>query len=150
MNTQQRKENLNKTRKGFTMKNTITRVDALNYAIAAVTNSNEVLTSPDEIVEVLTKIRDQIAKPRKTSDEAKAKAKDKRAKARTALMEQVLPIIREGVADGGTAKEIFERCADTLPADFTTAKVQYILLHEMADEVVKTEQKGKPNVYTLR
>ena len=132
------------------MKNTITRVDALNYAIAAVTNSNEVLTSPDEIVEVLTKIRDQIAKPRKTSDEAKAKAKDKRAKARTALMEQVLPIIREGVADGGTAKEIFERCADTLPADFTTAKVQYILLHEMADEVVKTEQKGKPNVYTLR
>ena len=132
------------------MKNTITRVDALNYAIAAVTNSTEVLTNPDEIVEVLTKIRDQIAKPRKTSDEAKAKAKDKRAKARAALMEQVLPIVRKGVADGGTAKEIFERCADALPADFTAAKVQYILLHELADEVVKTEQKGKPNVYTLR
>ena len=122
------------------MKNTITRVDALNYAIAAVTNSNE----------VLTKIRDQIAKPRKTSDEAKAKAKDKRANARAALMEQVLPIVREGVADGGTAKEIFERCADALPADFTAAKVQYILLHEMADEVVKTEAKGKPNIYKLK
>ena len=132
------------------MKNTLTRVDALNYAIAAVTNSNEVLTNPDEIVEVLTKIRDQIAKPRKTSDEAKAKAKAKRANERAALMKQVLPIIREGVADGGTAKEIFERCADALPADFTAAKVQYILLHEMADEVIKVEQKGKPNVYKMK
>ena len=132
------------------MKNTITRVDALNYAIAAVTNSDEVLTNPDEIVEVLTKIRDQIAKPRKSSDEAKAKAKAKRADARATLMEQVLPIVREGVADGGTAKEIFERCADALPADFTAAKVQYILLHEMADEVVKTEAKGKPNVYMMK
>ena len=132
------------------MKNTLTRVDALNYAIAAVTNSNEVLTNPDEIVEVLAKIRDQIAKPRKTSDEAKAKAKAKRADARAALMEQVLPTIREAIADGGTAKEIFERCADALPEDFTSAKVQYILLHELADEVVKTEAKNKPNIYTLR
>jgi hypothetical protein len=132
------------------MKNTITRVDALNYAIAAVTNSTEVLTNPDEIVEVLTKIRDQIAKPRKSSEDTKARAKAKRANERAVLMAQVLPVVREGVADGGTAKEIFERCADALPADFTAAKVQYILLHEMADEVVKTEAKGKPNVYKMK
>ena len=132
------------------MKNTLTRVDAMNYAIAAVTNSTEVLTNPDEIVEVLTKIRDQIAKPRKTSDEAKAKRREKNTQARAALMEQVLPTIREGVADGGTAKEIFERCKDTLPSDFTDKKVQYILLHEMADEVEKIEAKGKPNVYKLK
>ena len=147
MNTQQRKENLNKTRKGITMKNTITRVDALNIAINSIPMDIE---NPTEVVEVLTKIRDQIAKPRKTSDEAKAKAKAKRADARATLMEQVLPIVREGVADGGTAKEIYERCADALPADFTAAKVQYILLHEMADEVVKTEAKGKPNVYKMK
>ena len=40
--------------------------------------------------------------------------------------------------------------ANALPADFTAAKVQYILIHELADEVVKTEAKGKANVYTLR
>ena len=129
------------------MKNTITRVDALNFAIDTI---NTYRTNDTAVCDVLTKIRDQIAKPRKSSDEAKAKAKDKRAKARTALMEQVLPIVREGVADGGTAKEIFERCVDALPADFTAAKVQYILLHEMADEVVKTEAKGKPNVYKMK
>lgn len=142
------------------MKNTITRVDALNTAISFVSDHiaflNEATGTDEEIkamnvtMDILTKIRDQIAKPRKSSDEAKAKAKDKRAKARTALMEQVLPIVRKGVADGGTAKEIFERCADALPADFTAAKVQYILLHEMADEVVKTEAKNKPNVYTMK
>ena len=129
------------------MKNTITRVDALNIAINSIPMDIE---NPTEVVEVLTKIRDQIAKPRKSSDEAKAKAKAKRADARATLMEQVLPIVREGVADGGTAKEIFERCADALPADFTAAKVQYILLHEMADEVIKTEAKGKPNVYKMK
>ena len=132
------------------MKNSLTRVDALNYAIAAVTNSTEVLTNPDEIVDVLTKIRDQIAKPRATSDASKAKAKAKRADARATLMAQVLPIISQSVAIGGTAKEIFERCADALPADFTANKVQYVLLHELADEVDKVEQKGKPNVYSLR
>jgi hypothetical protein len=136
------------------MKNTITRVDALNYAIAAVTNSTEILTNPDEIVEVLEKIRNQIAKPRKTSEEAKAKAKVKRADVRAALMEQVLPILRDGLSNypdvGQTAKELYEGNCDVLPADFTVAKVQYILLHEMADEVIKIEQKNKPNVYKLK
>lgn len=129
------------------MKNTITRVDALNIAINSIPMDIE---NPTEVVEVLTKIRDQIAKPRKTSDEAKAKAKAKRADVRSALMAQVLPVLRDALTEGGTAKEIFERCADALPEDFTSAKVQYILLHELADEVVKTETKGKPNVYTLR
>ena len=132
------------------MKNTMTRVDALNYAIAAVANSTEVLTNPDEIVEVLTKIRDQIAKPRKSSDEAKAKAKAKRADARSALMAQVLPILRDTITANMTAKEIFTAAQERLPQDFTAAKVQYILLNEMKDEVVKTEAKGKANTYTLR
>lgn len=129
------------------MKNTITRVDALNIAINSIPMDIE---NPTEVVEVLTKIRDQIAKPRKTSDTAKANAKAKRANARAELMKDVLPILRDALIEGGTAKEIFERCADMLPEDFTSAKVQYILLHELADEVVKTEAKNKPNVYTLR
>ena len=145
----------------------MTKVDALRVALSTLTADSydvkydavfadgtptihtETYTQ-QEVREVIEKMIAQLSKPRKSSDEAKAKAKAKRADARAALMEQVLPIIREGVADGGTAKEIFERCADALPADFTVAKVQYILLHELADEVVKTEAKGKPNVYTMK
>lgn len=132
------------------MKNTLTRVDALNYAIAAVTSSAETLTNPDEIVGVLEKIRDQIAKPRKTSDEAKAKAKAKRADARAELCAQVVPILREVITTDMTAKEIFAAASNRLPKDFSDKKVQAILLREMKDEVVKTEAKGKPNTYRLK
>lgn len=129
------------------MKNTMTRVDALNFAIDTITTYRE---NDVEVCDILAKIRDQIAKPRKTSDAAKANAKAKRANARAELMKDVLPVIRDALTTGGTAKEIYEVCADALPEDFTAAKVQYILLHELADEVVKTEAKNKPNVYTLR
>ena len=128
------------------MKNTVTRVDALNYAIAAVTNSTEILTDPNEIVEVLTKIRDQIA-ARKTSDATKAKQIAKRAEARNGIVTEVAPIVFRAVTtEPSTAKEIFERC-EGLPEDFTAPKVQYLLLHELATKVIKTEAKGKPNTY---
>ena len=161
MNTQKARKSL-QTRKETTMKNTITRVDALNIAINSIPMDIE---NPIEVVEVLTKIRDQIAKPRKSSDETKAKAKAKRADARATLMTQVLPILRKYLSNeyrqnfcdgdarkefGYTAKELYAEAKDALPEDFTSAKVQYILLHELADEVVKTEAKGKANTYTLR
>ena len=128
------------------MKNTITRVDALNIAINSIPMDIE---NPAEVVEVLTKIRDQIAKPRKTSDEAKVKAKAKRADARAALTAQVVPILREVITTDMTAKDIFAAAQERLPKDFTAPKVQAILLREMKDEVIKTEAKGKPNTYRI-
>ena len=118
--------------------------------VALTTALTFIPTEQTEVREVITKMIEQLSKPRSASEDTKARAKAKRANERAVLMAQVLPIIREAVADGGTAKEIFERCANALPADFTAAKVQYILLHEMADEVVKTEAKGKPNIYTMK
>lgn len=135
------------------MKNTITRVDALNFAIDCIQSAPAYSESRGDgkIIEVLEKIRDQIAKPRKTSDEAKAKAKAKRADARAKVLAEVLPVLRVALtgADGFTAKELYDRCADQLPADFTEKKVQYILLHDLADEVIKTETKGKANTYRI-
>ena len=145
----------------------MTKVDALNIALSTLTADSydvkyDVLLSDgtstirtetftqQEVQEVIEKMIAQLSKPRKTSDASKEKTKIKRANARAELMTQVLPIIRDAIADGGTAKEIFERCADALPDDFTSAKVQYILLHEMKDEVEKIEQKGKPNVYKMK
>lgn len=134
------------------MKNTITRVDALNFAIDCIQSAPAYSESlgDGEVVEVLTKIRDQIAKPRKSSDEAKAKAKAKRADARATMLAPVLPILREVITADMTAKEVFTAASDRLPKDFTDKKVQYILLNEMKDEVIKTEVKGKPNTYRLK
>ena len=132
------------------MKNSITRVDALNIAINSIPMDIE---NPTEVVEVLTKIRDQIAKPRKTSDEAKAarsaKQKAATAQARAEMCAQVIPILREVITTDMTAKEIFAAASDRLPDGFSAPKVQNILLREMAPELVKTETKGKANTYRL-
>ena len=128
------------------MKNTITRVDALNFAIDTINTYRE---NDAAVCDILAKIRDQIAKPRKTSDEAKAKAKAKRADARATLMAQVVPILREVITTDMTAKEIFTAAQERLPQDFTANKVQAVLLREMKGEVVKTETKGKANTYRL-
>lgn len=129
------------------MKNTITRVDALNFAIDCILSAPAYSEScgDGEIVAVLEKMRDQIAKPRKTSDEAKAK----RADARASLMAQVVPILREVITTDMTAKEIFAAAQERLPQDFTANKVQAVLLREMKGEVIKTEAKGKANTYRL-
>ena len=132
------------------MKNTITRVDALNIAINSIPLDIE---NPTEVVEVLTKIRDQIAKPRKTSDEAKAAQSAKRkaatAQARAEMTAQVIPILRDVITTDMTAKEIFAAASDRLPDGFSAPKVQNILLREMAPELIKTETKGHANTYRL-
>ena len=128
------------------MKN-MTKHDALVYALDTVMKYND----NNEVREVLTTMIAQLSKPRKTSDEAKAKAKAKRADARSKMLAEVLPVLRVVLtgADGFTAKELYDRCADQLPADFTDKKVQYILLHDLAEEVIKTEVKGKANTYRI-
>ena len=130
----------------------MTKKDALSYAINAINAINVSCdTEPErEVIQVLQKMIDQLSQPRKSSDEAKAKAKAKRADARATMLAPILPILRDTITTDITAKEIFTAAADRLPKDFTDKKVQYILLNEMKDEVIKTEAKGKPNTYRLK
>lgn len=126
----------------------MTKKDALTIALNSINNA--------EAKTVIENMIAQLSKPRATSDEAKAKANAKRkeqtAQARNALMEKVLPVLRDGLTHtqiGVTAKELYDLTKHNLPEDFTANKVQYILLHEMASEVVKDEVKGKANTYHL-
>ena len=122
----------------------MTKKDALTVAL------NFIPADESKAREIITSMIEQLSKQRKTSDEAKAKTKAKRADARATLLAQVLPILRDTITTDMTAKEIFAAASDRLPEDFTDKKVQYILLNEMKDEVVKTEAKGKPNTYRLK
>ena len=129
------------------MKNTMTRAMALTTALTFVP------TEQTEVREILTKMVAQVSKPRTSSDEAKAKRaaiqKEKTAKARAELVSTVAPVLRKYLTTDVTAKELFEVAKGELPADFTAAKVQNILIREMAPELVKTETKGKANTYRL-
>jgi len=125
----------------------MTYATAIENAIRALSASNE----NDETIERLQTLAVAIAKrnTHKTSDAVKAKQAEKRATARTEVVNVVAPIVRKALTtEPATIKEIFERCKG-LPEDFTASKVQYLLLHEMKDEVIKTESKTKPNTYHI-
>lgn len=104
-----------------------------------------------DALEVVAAMREKLSTPRKSSDEAKAKAATKRATERANAIKDVLPIVRETIISNPnlTAKEIFEKCSEKLPEDWNANKVQYLLLHEMSEEVHKVEAKGKANTYYI-
>lgn len=136
----------------------VTYIDALNTAIA-ILNSTEAYGEEVEALtattEKLVALRDTIERrnEKRGSDEAKAKTnaqrKAKNAQERKVLMDKVVPVLRNHLTSDITAKDLYEVAKDELPSDFSTAKVQYVLLHELSDEVVKTETKGKANTYRL-
>jgi hypothetical protein len=126
----------------------MTKIEALNYAINAIGNDNS------EVATILEKMVAQLSKPRTpASEEAKAKIsaarKEKTAEARKELVAKVAPVLRKYLTEELTAKELFAKAQSELPEDFSAAKVQNILLREMAPELVKTEAKGKANTYRL-
>lgn len=124
----------------------MTKKEALTIALSTLTN--------EEAKTVLEGMVAQLSKPRNTSDEAKAKAADKRkaatAAARADLVAKVAPIFRKHLTKPLTAKELFVAAQAELPADFTAAKVQNVLIREMKPELDIVEAKGKANTYQVK
>lgn len=118
--------------------------------VALTTALSFVPETETEVREILTKMVAQLSKPRKTSEEAKAKRKEQNAKARMELVSQIAPILRKYLSQPMTAKELFEVAQGELPEGFTPNKVQAMLLREMKEELVKTETKNKANTYCLK
>ena len=134
----------------------MTYVDALDIAIAALSAFDEQDEKTEKAVEKLVSLRTTYKNRNENrvtmSDEKKAELSAKRkaetAKKRADLMAVVLPVIRGALTDENqTAKDIFTATENLLPKDFTDKKVQYVLLHELADEVEVIKIKGEPNYY---
>ena len=75
--------------------------------VALTTALSFVPETETEVREILTKMVAQLSKPRKTSEEAKAKRKEQNAKARMELVSQVAPVLRKYLSQPMTAKELF-------------------------------------------
>lgn len=105
----------------------------------------------NDALDVIASMREQLSKKHVASDEVKAKRKEKNATERANAIKDVLPIVRETIVNypNLTAKEIYEKCNGMLPSDWNANKIQYLLLHEMSNEVLKVETKGKANTYYI-
>lgn len=134
------------------MKN-ITYVTAIENAISALSILDSTECDRDATIARLEALRDSLTKRNTVSEEAKAKRSEKQkaatAAARVELVNKVAPILRNYLNEDITAKALFEAAKAELPADFSAAKVQNILLRELKDELIKTETKGKANTYRL-
>lgn len=65
-----------------------------------------------------------------------------------AAIEPIISILTG--ANPMTAKEIFAACESTLPEGFTANKVQYLLLHQIADRVEKHDNGKNAKTYSLK
>lgn len=127
----------------------MTKTVALNTALTYIPDDQP------EVRDVLNGMIAQLSKPRKAaSDEAKAKQAEKRkaatAAARAELVAKVAPILRKHLTMPMTAKEVFDAAKSELPADFSAAKVQNVLIREMKPELDIVEAKGKANTYQVK
>ena len=121
----------------------------MTYSVALTTAIESMQETNPEVAARLTTLMETLAKRSGHSDASKAKAKEKRVNARLEMVSQVIPILRETITKDMTATEIFEASKERLPEDFSARKVQNILMREMEPEIVKTERKGKANLYRL-
>lgn len=130
----------------------MTKIEALTAARVNFAEDTDVYTTLTKMIDTIQHAYE--ARKNRISDEERAAASVRRkaetAVRRATLMRQVLPVLRTNLIEDVTAKELYATCAADLPEDWTANKVQYALLHELADEVIKTEAKGKPNVYRLK
>ena len=68
-----------------------------------------------------------------------------------ALYGEATPIVLDALdATPKTAAQIYEAVADALPEGFTKNKVQYLLLHQLADRVNKQDNGKNANTYTKK
>lgn len=74
-----------------------------------------------------------------------------KSRANTELYTAAMPVVEKVLdATPRTSKEIFALCEKELPDGFTANKVQYLILHQLADKVVKHENGKNANTYTLK
>ena len=141
----------------------MTKSEAMNVCINTIDLALDTIelddAQRDKLVatrEVVEKMKAQLDKPRAASPEAKekqaAKAEERKAataKARLELVSTVAPVLRKYLTADVTAKELYTAAKDELPADFTAAKVQNVLIREMKPELIRTERKKGGDVYRL-
>ena len=135
----------------------------LNTALTVARNLiNDALdaTTEDDLTEYVQELKDalqtidvkiaQIAKESKRSAERKAENAHKRAE----MLADVLPILREVLSHtqlGMTVKDIESDFSQKWTGTYMTPnQIQYILLHDMKDEVEIIKNGRNANTYRLR
>ena len=131
----------------------MTNTIALENAISVLSTVEQTETIT-KTVERLTAMHDTLVNRAKATasnekiQAAREKRKAETKAAREALMTAVLPVLRSVITSTPkTAEQIYNDAKAMLPEDWNRSKVQYALLHELADEVEKIENGRNSKTY---
>ena len=117
-------------------------------------------TTEDDLTEYVQELKDalgtietmlvQVGKDTARNEQRKVENAQKRAE----MLKEILPVLREVLShtlQGMTVKDITNDFADKWTGAFMTpAQIQYILLHDMKDEVEVIKNGRNANTYRLR
>lgn len=124
----------------------------INDAIDA-TTEDDLTEYVQELKDALTTVDEMLAQIDKNSlrnEQRKVNNAQKRAE----MLKEMLPVLREVLShtlQGMTVKDITNDFADKWTGAFMTpAQIQYILLHDMKDEVEVIKNGRNANTYRLR
>ena len=73
-----------------------------------------------------------------------------KSQAKSDAYDAAKPIVLGVMDTPMTVKEIFAKCENDLPDDFTSHKIQYALLNYWSDEVVKIDNGKGPFTYMVK
>ena len=131
----------------------MTNTIALENAISVLSTVEQTETIT-KTVERLTAMHDTLVNRAKATasnekiQAAREKRKAETKAAREALMTAVLPVLRSVITSTPkTAEQIYNDAKAMLPEDWNRSKVQYALLHELAEEVEKIENGRNSKTY---
>ena len=136
----------------------MTKKDALTVAMNLINDALDA-TTEDDLTEYVAELEGALGQikamiEQTTKDEQRnALRKQDNAVARLVMLSEVKPILHEVLTHtqlGLTAKEVFGEAQSRLPEDFTAQKVQYILLHDMTDEVEVINNGRNAKTYRLK
>lgn len=121
------------------MTNAIAIENAIN--VLNTVEQTETITKTIERLNAMHETLVKRAEAAASNEKTKAALEKRKAEtkaAREALMTAVLPVLRPVITtEPKTAEQIYNDAKSMLPTDWNKSKVQYVLLHELADEVKK-------------
>ena len=137
----------------------MTKYDALNIALDALCYEMETIENDTDLTETYAEKREACAVLKEMVEQLKREKqrKEERKQVRNGWVAEIKPFIREVLSHtqvGMTAKDIFSDFT-TLPRNpyaysISLPKLQYILLHDMNDEVEAFDNGRNAKTYRLR
>lgn len=133
----------------------MTKNHALNYALDALCYNMECIeTEPDlnqtyaEMQEACVVVKEMIEKLNRETQR-----KEERKQRRNSWVAEIKPFVREILSHtqiGMTAKDVFSDFSVKQPYVLTLSQLQYILLHDMNDEVEAIDNGRNAKTYRLK